>query len=134
VIVADVNLLVYLLVPGEHTRGAEQARERDPEWYVPAGFDAEFLNVLCSLVRFRRMSLEQASVLLRRSTTMVIRSQPAASEDLLAAAVAANLTTYDTEYVLLAREKRLRLVTSDKQVLAAATDVAVSIRDFAEGK
>jgi hypothetical protein len=35
VIVADNNLLVYLLLAGEHTAAAERVLQRDAQWAVP---------------------------------------------------------------------------------------------------
>ena len=45
-----------------------------------------------------------------------------------------NVTSYDAEFVALAVQRNLRLITIDKAVLAAFPDVALSLTDFAAGK
>ena len=45
-IVVDTNVLVYLLVPGEHTEQAERVFRRDPVWAAPLLWRSEFRNVL----------------------------------------------------------------------------------------
>lgn len=53
--------------------------------------------------------------------------------DVLTASLTLNLSTYDCEYVVLARMRNLKLVTADKKVLEAVPDLAVSIEDFGSG-
>lgn len=42
--------------------------------------------------------------------------------------------TYDCEFVVLARLQRVKLVTSDKDMIKKFPDVVVSLEDFAAGK
>src|SRR4051794_20038657 len=51
VIVADVNLLVYLLINGPFTSDAERAFARDRRWIAPQSHRFELLNVLSTNVR-----------------------------------------------------------------------------------
>ena len=50
-IVADVNLIAYFLIPGEFTVAAEGVRMRDSDWTAPELWATEFLNVLATNVR-----------------------------------------------------------------------------------
>jgi predicted nucleic acid-binding protein len=50
-IVADVNLLAYLLIEGEFTEIAERAYARDRRWIAPRSHRFELLNVLATNAR-----------------------------------------------------------------------------------
>lgn len=134
-IVADVNLLCYLLIQGKHTEIAERVYARDRRWIAPRFHRFELLNVLSKSVRFDGMPREHAFALWNRAFRIVpgfaVEPDPL---DVFNASVELKLTTYDCEYVVLARMRKLRLVTADKQVLSAVPNLAVSIEDFANGK
>ena len=134
-IVVDVNLLSYLLIRGVRTRAAERVYARDRRWLAPRFYRFEFLNVLSNNCRFNGMSRDHAIALWKRATRIVsgfpVESDPI---EVLKTSLALSLTTYDCEYVVLARMRKLPLVTADADVLKAAPDIAVSIEDFAAGK
>jgi len=56
------------------------------------------------------------------------------SEDVLDLAAASGCSAYDCEFVALARDLRVPLVTLDGAVLRAFGDVAVSLGRFAGGE
>jgi predicted nucleic acid-binding protein len=58
VIVVDTNVLVYLVLPGEHTEHAERVLHRDPVWTAPLLWRSEFRNVLAVYMRQGRLSLD----------------------------------------------------------------------------
>ena len=131
----DVNLLSYLLIKGPQTKAAERAYARDRRWISPRLHRYEFLNVLSSNCRFHGMSRDHAMALWKRANRIIpgFSTEPDPLE-VLKTFITLSLTTYDSEYVVLAQMRKLRLVTSDKDVLKALPDIAVSIEDFASGK
>jgi predicted nucleic acid-binding protein len=135
VIVADVNLLVYLLISGPFTSDAERAFARDRRWIAPRSHRFELLNVLSTNVRAGTIKLDQADVLWRKAFRLVVLpTTDVEPMDVLKLSVNSKVATYDCEYVVLARLRRLKLVTNDGGILRAFPDVAVSIGDFAAGK
>jgi predicted nucleic acid-binding protein len=56
------------------------------------------------------------------------------AERVLGLVARSTCTAYDCEYVALAQELAVPLVTADKQVLRAFPDHTCSLKDFASGK
>lgn len=133
-IVADVNLLVYLLIDGEFTEAAERCRLRDRRWIAPRSHRFEFLNVLATNVRAGVIERNNVDELWKRAFRLMVTAQDVDPMNILDLSVASKIATYDCEYVALARDRRLRLVTNDRKVLETFEDVAVSIEDFADGR
>jgi predicted nucleic acid-binding protein len=60
VIVADVNLLAYLLLGGAETALAQQVLERDPTWAAPVLWRSEFRSILAAHMRQRGLEINDA--------------------------------------------------------------------------
>jgi predicted nucleic acid-binding protein len=131
-IVADSNLIAYLLIQGDHTPAAQAVLRRDPVWAAPLLWRSEFRNVLALYLRQKHLSLadalqyaEEAESLLRGNEYQV------ESGPVLRLAEQSGCSAYDCEFVHLAQELGLPLVTSDGRVLRAFPAVAVSMADYA---
>jgi len=132
VIVADTNLVAYLLLEGEHTVAAERVLERDSHWIAPALWRSEFRNILALYVRQDLLVLEQAYRLMELGEILLRgREYTVPSESVLGLAASSGCAAYDCEFVALAQRSEIPLVTSDRRVLAAFPDVAVEPRRFA---
>lgn len=130
-IVADANLLVYFYVRGEGTTEAEAVLTRDPVWLAPLLWRSEFRNAVTNLVRSGVIDLDGA---IRVSETaerrMRGREYGVESSDVLRLARRSGCSAYDCEYVSLAQYVDAKLVTTDRQVLTAFPETAISPRDF----
>jgi len=130
-IVADVNLIAYLILPGERTEQAEAVLLRDPAWVVPLLCASELRSVVSQYVRSGDLTLAQGSAAMERAAALVAgREAPVESGEVLRLAHRSGCSTYDCEYVALAASFDVPLVTSDKAVLRAFPRVAVSPEDF----
>lgn len=131
-IVADANLIAYLILPGERTEQAEAVLLADPIWVVPLLCASELRSVLNKQVRAGNLTLNQAVAAMRRAAMLIgDREAPVDSRDVLELAQRSGCSTYDCEYVALAIALSSSLVTSDKAVLNAFPAVAVSPEKFA---
>ena len=131
-IVADTNLVAYLLLEGEHTAAAEQVLNRDSHWIAPALWRSELRNVLALYVRQELLTLEQACRFMELAEVLLWgREYSVPSESVLELAASSGCAAYDCEFVALARRRAIPLVTSDRQVLSAFPDIAVDPRRFA---
>lgn len=66
-IVADTNLIAYLLISGEWTQQAEAVKRQDSEWAAPLLWRSEFRNLLSLYIRREIFDLDHAINLLRNA-------------------------------------------------------------------
>jgi predicted nucleic acid-binding protein len=131
VIVVDTNVLAYLLLPGDQGGVAEQVLARDPRWAAPLLLRSEFRNVLGGWVRRGALTLDRAVSTATDAEEYVRgREYSVPSRDVLELAERSGCTSCDCEFVALAKQLGTRLVTSDRQVLAAFPETAVSLEAF----
>lgn len=130
-IVADTNLVAYLLLEGENTATAEQVLEKDSHWIAPFLWRSEFRNVLAIYVRQDLLSLEEALEIQEVGEVLLGgREYSLVSEDVLRTAQRSGCAAYDCEFVVLAEKNEIPLVTSDRRVLDTFPGVAVHPRAF----
>ncbi|MBI4545252.1 MAG: type II toxin-antitoxin system VapC family toxin [Gemmatimonadetes bacterium] len=133
-IIADTNLLVDLLVHGDRTADARRVFRRDPDWRAPLLWRSEFRNVLRFLIRRGLFSLADALEIMDRAESLMEGADyTVLSAPVLELAASSGISAYDCEFVSLARQIGVPLVTSDAPVLRAFPDVAVSPAAFARG-
>lgn len=131
-IVSDTNLLVYLLVPGPFTQHAERVRAKEKVWAAPSLLPHELLNVLAQHMRQGDLDRDGAARTYRRGLAMIdISLRKPDPVVVLNRVEQSGCSTYDVEFVWLAQDLDVPLVTADQQVLSAFPDVAVSIEAFA---
>ena len=130
-IVADSDLVSYLLIAGERTVEVRRIWRRDPTWVLPPLWRSEFLNVLSLSVSSGLLDAEQAgtcwltAVRLFRSSEL----EPGGSE-VLDTAVRLGISAYASHFVVVAEKLRVRLVTNDQELLERCPERAVSIGRF----
>lgn len=130
-IVADVNVIVYLLIEGNLTDQARELYGRDPDWIFPALWKHEFLNVLSSLVRTGRVSKEDALDLWWKASGLFTRKEKEVDYDrVLSISVDNDISAYDAQYVALATHYSLPLITQDKDLLARFPGQAYTLHDY----
>ncbi len=131
-IVVDTNAVVHLLLGGEHTDAARRAYGKDPEWAAPLLWRSEFRNVLSMLMRRQNLALAEALEAAREAELLMAgREFTVETQTVLELANKSGCTAYDCEFVALASDLRARLLTSDRELLAAFPTLAVAIERFA---
>jgi predicted nucleic acid-binding protein len=120
VIVVDTNLLVYLYVEGQRTRTAEAVLARDAAWAAPLLWRSEFRNALAGLVRRRALAIEDAIHTPRAAErAMTGREYTVVSHHVLQLASRSGCSAYDCEFVALAQDLDVPLVTADRALRRA---------------
>ncbi len=129
-IVADTNLIVYLFITGDQTALAQKVLDKDPQWIVPPLWQSEFRNVLAAYIR-RGMALQQAKRIMSNAMqTLEHRQVVPSAEDILDLVAESGCTSYDCEFIALAMQLGITLVTADKQLLKQFPNLALSLEDF----
>ena len=133
-IVVDTNIIAYLILPGEQTQLVEQVLAKDNRWLVPPLWKSEFRNVLALYLRQEQVTIDQARAIMTRAERLFARSEyPVTSEAVFSLVNRSNCSAYDCEFVALAKELSLLLVTADKKVLRDFPETAVSPQKFING-
>jgi len=133
VIVVDTNVVVPLWIDSPATETSEALLTADAEWCVPLLWRSEFRNTLLGYVRRRALPLEAAAGLLAAAEEhLQAREFAVESVRVLRRAAASRCSAYDCEFVVLAEELGVPLVTHDREILDAFPRVAVSPRTFLE--
>ncbi len=130
-IVADTNLIVYLYVKGQRTNQVEAVLQQDPAWAAPLLWRSEFRNTLMGLVKRKDLGLDDVlEIVSEAEQWMMGREYTVVSNKVLQLAVQSGCSAYDCEFVSLARDLEVSLVTSDRQILRAFPRVALSPEKF----
>ncbi len=130
-IVVDVNILAYFSITGANTALAHQALRKDSDWVAPVLWRSEFENVLVNYLRQNLMTLGEATTIMASvEKRMHERQMEVKSSEAIEIAHANSITAYDAEYVALAKQNSVRLLTTDKEILKKFPEIAVSLQDF----
>ena len=130
-IVADTNLIAYFYVKGGYSDLANQVLLRDPRWAAPLLWRSEFRNTLVKCVRGELIEWSDAFRIMTEAESLMAGNEYAVvSGDVLSLAASSACSAYDAEFVVLARELGVPLVTTDKQLLESFPETAVSPARF----
>jgi predicted nucleic acid-binding protein len=130
-IVVDTNVIAYLYLPGERSEQASQALRKDPMWVAPLLWRSEFRSALTLYVRKQRLALADAQEIMEESLRLMSgRECEPASPHVLRLAAESHCSAYDCEFVALAQDMDVPLVTVDSQVLTEFSTLAVSLDDY----
>jgi predicted nucleic acid-binding protein len=132
VIVVDTNVIASLYLPGPQTDATERAVTKEPRWAAPLLWRSELRNVLGVLARTGRCTLSEALVVMNAALVLLEGSEyEVASGEVLRLAGESGCSAYDCEFVALARDLHVPLVTLDREILDRFPRVAVPLDRFA---
>ncbi len=130
-IVVDTNIIGYLYLSSERTDQAERAFLKDSEWVAPLLWRSEFRSVLAQYIRRGILRVEEAEQVMDEAQAMMMgREYEVVSSDVLRLAARSACTAYDCEFVALAQELGVVLVTVDREVLREFPGVAVGLEEY----
>jgi predicted nucleic acid-binding protein len=134
VIIADANIISYLLINGPFTATVEEVLRKERDWAAPVLWRSELISVLSLEVRKGTLSPPGARNHFQRAAQLVAPNEfPVDHLEVLRLAAISGCSTYDCEYVWGAQQAGVPLVTQDKKVLATFPQIAVSAAAFVAG-
>ena len=130
-IVVDTNVIGYLYLANSNSPQAELALRKDATWTAPLLWRSEFRNVLALHLRKQLLSLEASQLIMTEALgQMQDQEYEVDSDQVLKLVTLSKCSAYDCEFVALAQELALPLVTVDKQILRDFPKLAISLADF----
>lgn len=130
-IIADTNIISYLLLPTAYTDSVERLYKIDPDWSAPILWKSEFRNVMALYLRKKIITLETAMHLQDTAESVVIQNEyNVSSSQVLALIDESNCSSYDCEFIALAHYFDTKLITQDKKILNEFPSTALSVSDY----
>jgi predicted nucleic acid-binding protein len=128
VIVVDANILAYLFIPGSRTAAARALLAGDTRWAAPVLWRSEMRNVLAGYMRRADLLAEEAKAIQSEAEEFMEGSDyEVDSASVLDLVERSACSSYDCEYVALARQLGVKLVTMDRKVLVAFPEAATPL-------
>jgi len=130
-IVADTNIISYLFLPTVYSERASQLYQKDAEWAAPSLWRSEFRNVLALYLRQKIITLAEALAIQEEAEALMADHEfTVTSVQVLTLTDSSSCSAYDCEFIALAKQLSVKLVTEDKKILHEFSEVAVSLDDF----
>jgi predicted nucleic acid-binding protein len=132
-IVVDTNIIAYLYLESSRSAQVERLLEKDTQWSAPLLWRSEFRNVLALYIRKNYLSLEEAQEIIREALRLMKgREYEIASFQVMELVASSECSAYDCEFVALAEDLGIPLVTVDKKLLKEFPQIAVSLDEYIE--
>ena len=132
-IVADTSLLAAFWLPGESAELAEAVKARDSVWAAPVVWRAEFRNVLAAGVRAGWLTEAEANTAYLNVQKDLDRNEfTVPTERVMQLVRKSDCSAYDCEYVALAQDLNVPLVTADPALVRAFPKTAVALENFVQ--
>lgn len=130
-IAIDANILTYYHLDSDFTEKAFEAFRKDPDWIAPLLWRSEFQNILAGYLRRKLMLLPKATIIMNEAIAMMEEMEfQVSAHKVLELVNDSKCSSYDCEYVALAKQFDIPLLTNDKQILNQFPETAVNLDAF----
>jgi predicted nucleic acid-binding protein len=130
-IVVDTNIICYRYMASRYSEAANAAWARDSHWIVPFLWRSEFRNVLAGAMRHRSITVESAIEIANLAEAALAENEFSISASAVFQLVSqSGCSAYDCEFVALAREQKVPLVTGDRRILRDFPKLAIPLDEF----
>ena len=130
-LVVDTSVLAPLYLPGERTAEVEELLRREAHWIGPSLWRSELLNVLCTYHRVRGLALSDClDIWELAEERMRGRTYATVPLKVLECASNSGCSGYDAEFLSLAAELEVPLLTYDRKLIERSGGIASEPADW----
>jgi len=131
VIVVDTNVISYFYLNSDYSSLAEKVFRKDSRWSAPLLWRSEFRNVLSLYTRRELLTLSEAIEIFEFAEELLKDNEYNVNTiQVLNLSYESGCSAYDCEFVNLAKDLNVPLITEDKKALGNFPDTAVSMKKF----
>lgn len=130
-IVVDTHIIAYMTFKTAHTEVVQLLHSAVSAWAVPALWRSEFLNVMS--IFYKKALLEREELVPALSFAEKLcggREFYVSNLEILQLVMSSSCSSYDCEYVALAKKMNVPLITYDKQILKEFPTLAFIPEDY----
>ncbi len=130
-IVVDANILAYFWLKSPYFEKVAELYEIDPDWTAPDLCRSEFRNIVAAYMRKGLYTLEEVKWLVAQKESRMMGSYlEVDSTEVINLVSQSNCSSYDCEYVALAKKTMRPLITFDKKILQEFPNVANTVDQY----
>jgi predicted nucleic acid-binding protein len=130
-IIVDTNILAYLIFSTPNSAAVTSLYNQNQEWGAPMLWRSEFLNVLALYYRKSLITEEESTAAIQYGQRLIGSNEHHVSPFAVMELVRhSNCSSYDCEFVALAKNLDTKLITYDKQILKEFPLIAFKPEDF----
>jgi predicted nucleic acid-binding protein len=134
VIVVKMNIIGYMSLSADRSALAEQALLKDASWSTPLLWRSELRTVLSGYIRKKLLKLDETQQIMEAATQLMQAGEYTVTSDkVLGLAAASTCSACDCEFIALAEDLDIPLVTSDNQILSQFPRRAIALEEFIAG-
>ncbi len=127
-IVVDTNIISYFYLNSEYSALAEQVFYKDSVWSAPLLWRSEFRSVLTLYLRRNILSLSEAIEIFEFAEELLKEKEyEVNAAQVLKLSYESGCSAYDCEFVSLAKDLDVLLITEDKKILSRFPESAISM-------
>lgn len=130
-IVVDTNILAHTWLPSEIKEKIKQLILIDHEWIAPILWRSEFRSILSKFIRKGLLcELKAAELSELAEDQMANREFSIPTKEVISVIKNSKLSSYDSEFIVLAKIKNVKMVTLDKEIPREFPRIALDLDKF----
>jgi len=131
-IVVDTNVIASMWVPNDMDEWVYKVLKADDNWIAPLLWRSEFRNVLSIYLRKQILAFPVVLQVTEEAEQLMDANEFEVNSTQVMSLVAdSSCSAYDCEFVALADDLNVQLVTFDKKIVCEFPDIAISPKEFA---
>lgn len=131
-IVTDTNVIASMWVPNDKEEWTYKVLKKDDDWIAPLLWRSEFRNILSLYLRKDILELPVALQAIEEAEQLMEGKEfEVNSTQVMSLVSNSSCSAYDCEFVALADDLNVHLITFDKKIVQEFPDIALSPKEFA---